>query len=76
MGKNGGKLGNMGENGEEFRGEFGFISPRNFPFPHFSPKITVVTNRLSPLIVIFYIRLSSKYNYVYYKKSTKDREIA
>ena len=49
----------------------------NFPI---SSKITVVTNRLSLLIVIllFYIRLSSKYNYVYYiyKKSTKDREMA
>ena len=46
VGKNGEKLGKMGENGEEFRGEFGFISPRNFPFPHFSPKMTVVTNNM------------------------------
>ena len=63
----------MGKNGEEFRGEFGSISPRISPFP---PKMTVVTNRLSPVIAIFYIRLSSKYNYVYCKKSTKDREMA
>ena len=64
----------MGKMGKNFVGN---LALSVHEFPHFSLKITVVTNKLSPLIVIFYMMLSSKYNYhVYYKKSTKYREMA